>query len=232
VDRPDRPPSLPLEAEPTSDEALFDRVRAGELAPFELLMRRHNQRLFRVARSIVRSDDEAEDVMQEAYVRAYEHRGQFEGRARFATWLTKIAVYEAQARVRRGARVGSLEGDVDETRLEAKGEDGRDPGAQVAGRELGALLEAAVDELPEGMRTTFVLRQVEGLSTAETAECLGLSQEAVKVRLHRARAALRRSLERRLGDAKKEVYPFHLSRCDRVVARALERIRAATPPTA
>jgi RNA polymerase sigma-70 factor (ECF subfamily) len=221
------PPALDQEA----DEALFERVRAGEVVLFELLMRRHNQRLFRVARAIVKDADEAEDVMQEAYVRAFEHRDQFEGRARFSTWLVKIAVHEAQARRRRRARVGSRcsleEAVADESMIEALGKASQGPQDIAASRELAGLLEAAIDRLPESQRVVFVLREVEGLDTRETAQCVGLTEEAVKVRLHRARQSLRQDLERRLSASARDVYGFHLSRCDRVVARVLERIRSS-----
>ncbi|MGH7298352.1 MAG: RNA polymerase sigma factor [Polyangiaceae bacterium] len=201
-----------------SDEAIVALVRAGDVALFEVLMRRHNQRLFRVARAITGDPDEAEDVMQEAYVRAFYRLDQFEGRARFSTWLTKIAAHEASARRRRRARARPLDAEM------AGG--GVDPGDGAAVRELQALIEAAVDGLPAPLRVAFTLREVEGLSTAEAAECLELSEDALKVRLHRARASLRREVARRLGDAAREVYTFRLARCDRVVARVFARIRA------
>jgi len=177
-------------------------------------MRRHNRRLFRIARAIVRDADEAEDLMQEAYVRAFEHLEQFEGRARFATWLTRIAGHEDSARSRRGERVRSLDALLQDGIMpKTTGPD--DPSDGAASREVAALLEKAVDALPDLYRTVFVLREVEGLGTAEAAECLEVSAESVKVRLHRAKKLLRAELERKLGEARQSVYEFHLSRCDR-----------------
>src|SRR4051812_1380698 len=157
-----------------TDEQVVVRVLAGETALFEVLMRRHNQRLFRVARAIVRDDVEAEDVMQEAYVRAFSQLAQFEGRASWATWLTRIAVNEALARVRRRGRfvdtdVETSEGSKEGT-MERPG-----PEDQTSARELGAFLERAVDALPDIYRSVFVLREAEELSTADTATALGIS---------------------------------------------------------
>jgi RNA polymerase sigma-70 factor, ECF subfamily len=208
-----------------SDEQIVTQVLEGQTALFEVLMRRHNERLYRAARAILRDDREAEDVLQQAYVNAYAHLRQFDGRARFATWLTRIAVNEAIARVRRRGRYQQLDIDADhtvealmETRLQP------DPERQAIARELTVLVEAAVDRLPDGAREVFVLRQVEGLSTAETADSLGVSEDAVKMRLSRARATLRRDLFERAGLVVPEAFRFHQSRCDRVVAAVLGRI--------
>ena len=187
-------------------------------------MRRYNQRLFRVTRSIVTNDLEAEDIIQDAYVRAYEHLRQFEGRARFSTWLTKIAIYEAYARVRRidYRKVDSLS--VLETRgLDVKS-NGRDPEQQIYDGELKVVLEKAFDALPEDYRSVFMLREIEGLSTAETAECLDISEENVKTRLYRARAVLQRELYSVAGANRSQAFQFLGARCDRVVERVLERI--------
>jgi len=216
------------------DEEVVARVRAGETALFEVLMRRYNQRVYRVARSILGNDTEAEDVMQEAYVRAYAHLDQFEGRAAFSTWLTKIAVYEAYARLRRSSRFGVVgsspeEGD-EEWPPEAASQD-RDPERQMFDQEIRTLLEAAIDALPAGYRSVFTLREVEGLDTAETARCLGVGEDVVKTRLHRARGRIREDLFRRAGATSAEAFQFHLSRCDRLVDAVLARIsRNATPP--
>ncbi len=177
-----------------SDEEVVKRVIAGEPALYEIIMRRYNQRLFRVTRSIVTNDVEAEDIIQDAYVRAYEHLSQFEGRAKFSTWLTKIAIYEAYARVRRidyqkVDSISVLEGQGLEVRSK-----GRDPEEQIYDGELKMVLETAVDSLSDEYRSVFMLREIEGLSTAETAECLEISEENVKTRLHRARVVLQREL--------------------------------------
>jgi RNA polymerase sigma-70 factor, ECF subfamily len=210
-----------------SDDALVRRILAGESALFERIMRRHNQRLFRAARAIVKDDGEAEDVMQDAYVRAYSHLGQFAGQARFSTWLTRIAVHEALARARRGRRLVQIED------LSPRKEDSmtllssteRGPEQQAIQRNLQTLLETAIDALPESFRSVLVLREVEGLSTAETADSLGISEALVKTRLHRARAALRQDMESRTQATLASSFPFHLSRCDRVVAAVFARIR-------
>lgn len=216
-----------------SDEEVVERVLQGERAWFELLMRRHNQRLFRVTRAILGSDAEAEDVTQDAYVRAYSHLGQFEGRSRFATWLTKIAVYEARDRARKRRRFTPLEELDSVTKIQPwtilRTPPGDDPESSAAGRELGTFLQAAVDALPEPLREVFILREVEGLSTADSAECLEISTANVKVRLHRARAALQSDLDRRLGTAARTLYGFDGERCDRLVHRVLERISRLEP---
>jgi RNA polymerase sigma-70 factor (ECF subfamily) len=208
------------------DDEVVRRVRAGETGLFEILMRRHNQRLFRVARAILRDDADAEDVMQQAYLNAYSHLEQFAGRASVATWLSRIAVHEAFARLRRrrSAEVPTMSEPADEARpaLPARGPD---PEQQLLAGEIRALLEAAIDALPEGYRCTFVLREVEGLDTADTAESLGISEELVKTRLHRARALLRDQLYRRAGAQIASAFSFHLSRCDRVVSTVLGQIR-------
>jgi RNA polymerase sigma-70 factor (ECF subfamily) len=216
-----------------SDEEVVRRVRAGDAPLFEILMRRYNQRLYRVARGILRDDGEAEDVMQHAYVEAYLHIGQFAGRAAFSTWLTKIAVYEALARVRRRGRellVDPLP-EAGEDAMSALKSTRPDPEQQALAGEARSLLEASIDALPAAYRSVFVLREVEGLSTAETAECLDVSEEVVKTRLHRARALLREELLARAGVAASTAFSFHLSRCDRVVAGVFARLGVAPPKT-
>ena len=209
-----------------SDEDIVERVLAGEIELYEILMRRYNQRLYRVARAILADDGEAEDVMQDAYVRAYTNLSQFAGRAKFATWLTRIAVYEALARARRGRRLVQIE-DLSPRKEDSMplSSDRRSPEQQAIQRNLQALLETAIDALPESFRSVLVLREVEGLSTAETADSLGISESLVKTRLHRAHAALRNDIESRSRATLASSYPFHLSRCDRVVAAVFERIR-------
>ena len=208
------------------DDDVVTRIRAGERGLYELLMRRYNQRLFRVIRSVVTNDGEAEDVLQEAWVRAYEHLDQFEGRASFSTWVTRIAFHEALARTRNSKRWTPLENSEGGIMAEAdrRQSTSETPEAQAIRGQLGRMLQTAVDTLPETYRSVFVLREVEQLSTSETAECLELSEEAVKTRLHRSRALLRRELQDRFGPAIGEAYAFLGARCDRTVARVLERI--------
>ncbi|MGE5835805.1 MAG: RNA polymerase sigma factor [Acidobacteriota bacterium] len=205
-----------------SDEAVVGRILAGETALFEILMRRHNEKVYRAARAIVRDEREAEDVMQEAYVNAYTHLHQFDGRAKFSTWLTKIAVYEALARARRQGRHRPLEDSSLETFMPTTSSP--DPERQAFGRELGALIESAVDKLGDGYREVFMLRQVEGMSTAETADVLGISEDLVKTRFSRARHALQRDLLDRTGAAAATAFTFGLARCDRVVDAVMARI--------
>jgi RNA polymerase sigma-70 factor, ECF subfamily len=160
----------------TSDEEVIERVRAGEIELYELIMRRHNQRLYRVARSILRDDSEAEDVMQDAYVRAYAHLDQFAGESKFATWLTRIAVHEALHRARRRSRLQQVPpGEWEGQNMDTFKSTSPDPEQQAQRRELETLLETAIETLPVTYRTVFVLREIEGLSTAETAECLKLA---------------------------------------------------------
>jgi RNA polymerase sigma-70 factor, ECF subfamily len=207
-----------------SDEEVVKRVIAGEPALFEIIMRRYNQRLFRVTRSIVRNNVEAEDIVQDAYVRAYGHLNQFQSRAKFSTWLTKIAIYEAYARVRRIEyqkvdSISMLEGEG----LEMRSED-RDPEEQIYAGELKTVLERAFDTLSDDYRSVFMLREIEGLSTAETAECLGISEENVKTRLYRARTVLQREIYALVGASGGAAFQFLGVRCDRIVERVLERI--------
>lgn len=207
-----------------SDDEIVARVLDGETALYELLMRRYNQRLFRVARSILRDSDEAEDVMQDAYVRAFEHLSEFAGAAKFSTWLTKIAVYEALRRVKRRSRTVALDSKEGDFIMSTAASNTRDPERQTHDEEVRLVLERAIDALPDGYRSVFVLRVTEGLDVAETAAVLEIGTEAVKSRLHRARAMLRKDLQQRAGVAMEQAFPFHLSRCDRVVEGVLRRI--------
>jgi RNA polymerase sigma-70 factor, ECF subfamily len=208
-----------------SDEQVVDRVLAGQTALFEVLMRRHNERIFRAARAILKDEGEAEDVMQQAYVNAYTHLRQFDRRSLFSTWLTRIAVHEALARARRRGRYLAMD---PEPRFAADVPGAAsvtpDPERLAFSRELGSLMENAIDRLPDGSREVFVLRQIEGLSTAEVADVLGVSESVVKTRFSRARAALRRDLRDRARIGAANAFRFLRPRCDRVVAAVLARI--------
>ena len=208
-----------------TDEQVVEQVISGHTAQFEILMRRHNQRLYRAARAIVPDEREAEDVVQQAYVNAYANLRQFDGRAQFSTWLTRIAVHEAIARARRKGRYTTLdaEGSGNVEQIMAY-QSAPDPERQAFGRELAGLIESAIDALPDGCREVFVLRQIEGLNTAETADCLGVSEDVVKTRLSRARSALRQDLLDRAGLAAQNAFSFQGARCDRIVATVLQRI--------
>src|ERR1044072_7797 len=173
-----------------SDEQVVTRVLAGQTALFEVLMRRHNERVYRAARAIIRDEDEAEDVMQQADVNAYAHLRQFDGRAKFSTWLTKIAINEALGRARKRGRYDAVDFTEEENQAVER-QPSSDPEHQAFAGELRSILEDSIDHLPDGLREVFMLREVNGLNTAETAECLGVTEDVVKTRLSRSRAALR-----------------------------------------
>ena len=222
--RPDSPAPLVSRLRELPDEEVARRVVAGEVELYELLMRRYNQRLFRVVRGLVDDDSEAEDVLQDAWVSAYEHLADFRGEAKLSTWLSRIAVHSAYARLRRRRRFVALD---PEGVADAAPPDPSDPEREAFGGELRAALESAVAGLAAPYRSVFLLREVEGLSTAETAATLGLTEEAVKVRLHRGRAKLRDDLDRRLDLASRELFGFAAARCDRVVAAVMSRVAGA-----
>jgi RNA polymerase sigma-70 factor (ECF subfamily) len=209
-----------------TDEEVVARVLAGDVASFEILMRRHNQRLYRIGRAILRNDSEAEDVMQEAYVNAYQHLGQFAGRAKFSTWLSRIAVNEALARRRSLGKEEELGTVTDENgnEMERFSSPAPSPEKQASSAEMNRLLEAAIESLPDAYRAIIVLRDLEEMDTAEAAEVLAISEENVKTRLHRARALLRKRLYLRVGEHRQEAFAFHDVRCDRVVKKVFERI--------
>ena len=212
-----------LRSEPPSDEDVVRRVRAGDTAMFEVLMRRYNQRLYRVARGIVRDHADAEDVMQQAYLNAYTHLHQYEHRGSFAGWLTRIAVHEAFAGRRRRAAAAVTESMVGDGLRHRIASPSPDPEQAALSSELRADLEAIIDSLAEAYRPVFVLREVEGLTTAETAEALGLSEDVVKTRLHRACGMLREALARE-GQRPVDLFRFGSGQCDRMVAAVLARL--------
>ncbi|HVS31758.1 MAG TPA: RNA polymerase sigma factor [Thermoanaerobaculia bacterium] len=197
-----------------SDGEVVSRILGGDAALFEILMRRHNQRIYRAVRAVLRTDDDLEDVMQQAYLNAYQHLHQFAGGAQFSTWLTRIAVNEALAKRRK--RFGQ-----DEVTINMVDTKAANPEQQAATSELREVMEHEIAGLPDAFRTAFMLRDVEGLSTAETAECLDISEDLVKTRLHRARAMLRENLYQRAGVTLGSIFPFGNERCDRVVSRVM-----------
>lgn len=203
-----------------TDEEAVRRVVGGEPAFFEILMRRHNQRVYRAVRAVLGADDDVEDVMQQAYLNAYQHLPQFAGEARFSTWLTRIAVNEALARRRRRVFVQ----EDDEMTLTLADDRTPSPEQQAGAAELREAMEREVAALPDAFRTIFVLREVEGLSTAEAAACLGISEDLAKTRLHRARTRLREHLYRRAGITLASIFQFGNERCDRVVAGVMAAI--------
>jgi len=208
-----------------SDEEVVERVLAGDTALYEVVMRRYNTRLYRVTRAILKNDGEAEDVMQDAYVRAFQHLGQFEGRAKFSTWLTRIAVHEALARARKAKRFEDWD-DMNESMQNeiAATPQTSNPESETASVEMSKILEQAIESLPQQYRTVVMMRDVEEMTTAETAECLSLTEENVKVRLHRAHGMLRKELYQTARISAADAFPFHAPRCDRVVANVFARL--------
>jgi RNA polymerase sigma-70 factor, ECF subfamily len=205
-----------------TDDEVVRRVRAGETRLYEVLMRRHNRTVYRAIRALIRNEAEVEDAMQGAYLNAFARLDQFRGEARFSTWLVSIALNEARARLRRHSTEEALEeasavapppGAVEPERA--------GPEEQVSARELVVLTERAVDSLPPDLRTTFMLRAVEGLDTADAAAALGVSEDVVKTRLHRARAHLRTALAEAAEQRAADASAFPATRFDRVVAGVL-----------
>ena len=195
-----------------TDSEVVRRVLDGDASLFETLMRRHNQRIYRAVRAVLRSDEEAEDVLQQAYLNAYAHLDQFAGDAQFSTWLTRIAVNQALAHRRKRGIPFEDQGEIEvaDTRTP-------DPERQAAASELRNLMQQEVEALPDAFRATFIMREVEGLSTNETAETLGISEDLVKTRLHRARTMLRDNLYKHAGVTVDSLFEFGNARCDRVV---------------
>lgn len=216
-----------------SDAELVGRVLRGDTGVYELVMRRYNRRMYRTARSIVADDSEAEDIVQDAYVRAYLKLDQFRGPDGLGAWLTRIASNEALGRLRRGKRVVFLEDHMQPERESDDNEDSDEPMSSwrpgperlAVSDELGRLIEDAIDRLPVDFRSVFMLRAVEGLSVAETAESLSLRPETVKTRFHRARRLLQKSLADQVVDQLPAAYQFAGARCDRLVAGVMTRLK-------
>jgi RNA polymerase sigma-70 factor (ECF subfamily) len=222
------PPTLQL-LSPLADEELVERIVAGDTAAFELLMRRHNQRLFRLARSVIRDNDDAEEIVQETYLRAYANLARFEGRSSVITWLSRIAFHEALRRKRQKQRAKTTQGlNLDSLPMSDSTSDGISLFMQA---DLRAALTKAIDSLPDGMRAIVMLRLVEGLSTKETAHSLRLSESYVKVGLHRARRLLRATMERQSVSELREAFTFGEERCDRVVRNVFHRLGTARAET-
>jgi RNA polymerase sigma-70 factor (ECF subfamily) len=227
------PAPLPVQTDTPAlaDATLVERVRAGDPAAFELIMRRYNRRLFRLARGVLKNGAEAEDAVQEAYVRAYDKLDDFIGPAGFSAWLGRIIVNEALGRLRKRGRVisfddyaRSAEGGADVRRIETMTARQPDPERLAASGELRRLLEDAIDTLPDDFRAVFVLRAVEGMSVAETAEVLSIRPETVKTRFHRARLFLQDALGAQFDALMPSALAFAGRDCDRVVAAVLSRL--------
>jgi RNA polymerase sigma-70 factor (ECF subfamily) len=221
-----------------SDIDLVRRVADADQAAFEALMRRHNTRLFRVARAILRDDAEAEDALQDAYLDAYRHIRDFRGDAQPATWLTRIVVNQALMRLRRSKRGGVVvpfgtrhPDSQTGTEEDVADETTESPSSATLRAEIRRMLERRIDELPVAFRTVFVMRDVEDMTVAETADCLAIPAATVRTRLFRARALLRAALADDMDTAAGDVFAFAGGRCDRIVAGVLGRVRASSDDT-
>jgi RNA polymerase sigma-70 factor, ECF subfamily len=226
------PSPVPASARPASDLELMARIRTRDTEAFAALMRRHNRRLFRTARAILKDDAAAEDALQEAYLAFYRHADRFRGDANVATWLTRIVVNEALQTMRRTRRQGvvvpidahddtlpPIEASSDAVAI-------NEPETAAMRAELRALIERKIDDLPEAFRSVFVLREVEEMTVDEVAQCLDVPEATVRTRLFRAKARLRESIAREIDIAAQDVFEFAGARCDRIVTSVLARLGA------
>jgi RNA polymerase sigma-70 factor (ECF subfamily) len=212
----------------TVEAELVERARGREEAALREIMQANNRRLYRLARGILRNDSEAEDVVQETYVRAFTHLDGFRGESGLSTWLSRIAINEALGRAR-GRRPHVELGAVPEAALEAQiikfpASPPGDPERSMAQREIQRVVERAIDELPDVFRMVFVARVMEGLSIEETADLLSVKPETVKTRLHRARTMLRENVEKEIGPVMMDAFPFAGWRCERLTEAVLKRL--------
>ncbi len=214
---------------PAGDAELVRRALIRDETAVRAIIKAHNRRLYRLARGILRNDGEAEDVVQETYVRAFTHLADFRGNSSLSTWLSRIAMNEALGRLRRqrpGVELsslpqGALEAQIIQFPLMSAADD---PEKSMAQREIQHVVEGAIDELPEPFRMVFITRVIEGMNVEETAEILDLKPETVKTRLHRARAMLRENVEKKIGPVVMDAFPFAGRRCDRLTEAVLKRI--------
>ena len=221
-----------LDAQDHLNEAwLIARSIENDATAVRPIMQRNNRRLYRIARSVVRDDSEAEDVVQEAYGRAFTHLREFRGASSISTWLARIVLNEARARLR--SRRETVDWASIENNQRMRGQiiplplvaTQPDPERTMAQREIQELLEKAIDRLPDAFRLVLVARAIEGMSIEDTATLLGIRPATVKTRLHRARSLLRAKLERDIGPSLTETFPFEGERCARITSSVLERLR-------
>ena len=212
------------------DAELARRITRRDQAAFEAMMRRHNGRLFRVARAILKDDTEAEDALQDAYLDAYRHIASFQGDAALSTWLTRLVVNRSLMRLRKQRRdpavvpIGHSQRAPDSAAVDVADDASESPSGALLRAEIRRLLERRIDELPVAFRTVFVMREVEDMTVEETAECLSISPATVRTRLFRARARLREALARDFDTATIDVFGFAGDRCDRIVDAVLRRL--------
>jgi len=224
-------PARSADAAHLADPALVERARSGDPGALEAIMRRHNRALFRTARAILRDDAEAEDAVQESYLRAFAALGEFRGESKLSTWLVRIAANEALMRRRssvRRAAVVPLRADGEQAHEEEAMSEDPGPEQDAQRAEMRRLLERRIDALPDDYRTVFVLRALEEMSVEETAAALGIPEPTVRSRHFRARALLRESLAQEIDRNLEDAFGFAGARCDRVVANVLRRLGAGT----
>ncbi len=226
--------ALAISYEKLSDHELVELAQAGDAGVFRTIMQRHNRRLYRVARGVLGDDSEAEDVVQESYLRAFRNLAGFRGESSLATWLTRIAINEALSRKRTRRPTTDLSKlDLVDEQGEARVlifpgvRAGADPEADASRAQIRRLLERGIDELPENFRVVFVMRDIEQMSVEETASQLDILPETVKTRLHRARRLLREALQEKLGTALQDSYAFDGARCERMTEEVLHRLVAS-----
>lgn len=202
------------------DTAVIEKILAGEKQHFELLIRKYNQRLYRIGMAILDNEAEVQDAMQTAYIKAYENLAGFENRAQFSTWLTRILLNQCLAQKRKaGHPITSSPHAYNPINMKT-------PANELANKELNAILERAIARLPEKYRLVFVMREIEDLSVRETSAALGIEAVNVKVRLNRAKTMLRQSLQGYMTD---HVYTFHLSKCDTMVRHVMQSLTSSLP---
>jgi RNA polymerase sigma-70 factor, ECF subfamily len=215
---------------PLDDESLVRQALAREPAAFRAIIQRHNRRLYRIARSILRNDSEAEDAVQETYIKAFTHLQSFRAESSLSTWLSRIAMNEALERLRRERPMAETQSVEIFVAREAQilafpqTSASADPERAMAQREIIELVERAADGLPEIFRIVFVMRVIEGMSVEETAALLDLEPKTVKTRLHRARKLLRKHIEKQIGPMFLDAFPFAGARCERMTTAVLQRL--------
>jgi RNA polymerase sigma-70 factor (ECF subfamily) len=211
---------------PRTDAEMWVLLRTGHRSAFATLMQTNNQRLYRLARSIVKDEGEAEDVLQESYLRAFAHLDGFRGESSLSTWLARIVTNEALGRLRRRHPTVDIDDLPDEPAVGNEGVVSKEPSPeqQLARREIRRAVERAIDELPRSFRAVFMLRAIEQLSIEETAAYLGIPRDTVKTRFHRASRLLRKALSAQFGSILEGTFPFLGARCDGLITRVLARL--------
>lgn len=218
------PAALTATPAASGDMQLVGRALARDGDAFRTIIKTHNQRLYRIARGVVRNDSEAEDIVQEAYVSAFAHLESFRGDASLATWLSRIVINEALGRLRKRRRMVAMPENPQAEIIRFPLNPSDDPERTMAQRQILELVERATDSLPDVYRIVFVARVIEGLSIEETAELLGVRPETIKTRLHRARALVRKALDDQIGPVLLDAFPFAGRRCERLTNAVMQRL--------